>query len=407
MKAILFEDNTSQNLSPLNLLRPNYLLKTGIFSLKERIEKLLSNKYGVLLHSRGYLKGYLKELFGNNSYINGNIPDNETVLLINGKIRFRESSLTDMINLLCDNSVLVNSSTIIMAKVNADKISNLLENIYEGLTVIQSPETDGYFINEYPWDLLRNLEITLKEDIDIFLQNINSKKFLIKDNVYISESAKADHHTSFDTSNGEIIIDEEAVIEPFSFIKGPAYIGKHCLIKSGTRIYGPCSLGIHSRVSGEISGTIFHGYSNKQHDGFIGNSYVSEFVNLGADTVTSNLKNNYSIIKTRNLAGKPQINTKMQFFGTVFGDHTKTGINTMLNTGSVIGIFALLAGGGFPDKFIENFSWYIIGKNPIKYKIDEALETARMVMSRRGINMSDTYEKMVRYVYTDMTSINI
>jgi hypothetical protein len=122
-------------------------------------------------------------------------------------------------------------------------------------------------------------------------------------------------------------------------------------------------------------------------------------VNLGADTVTSNLKNNYSIIKTRYKADMPQINTGMQFLGSIIGDHVKTGINTMLNTGTIIGIFALIAGGDFPDKFIDNFAWYITGAAPKLYKIDDALATARMVMERRSVVLTEASERVIRGSY--------
>lgn len=206
-------------------------------------------------------------------------------------------------------------------------------------------------------------------------------------------------YTVFDASDGKIFINDEVLIEPFTYIKGPVYIGKKSIIKAGTKLYGPVSIGYNSRIAGEVSGTIFHSFVNKQHDGFIGNSYISEFVNLGADTVTSNLKNNYSLIKTRFNKNSIQHQTGLTFLGSIIGDHTKTGINTMLNTGSIIGIFALIAGGGFPDKFIDSFTWYIQGKQPSRYKIDEALQTAKIVMERRQVDLIQSYEKLIRNVY--------
>jgi len=205
-----------------------------------------------------------------------------------------------------------------------------------------------------------------------------------------------------DGTKGKIFIDESAVIEPFTFIKGPVYIGKNTLVKSGTKIYGAASIGLASRVAGEISGTNFHSYVNKQHSGFIGNSYVCEFANLGADTVTSNLKNNYSEIKTT-LPGSGELyKTGMQFLGSIIGDHSKIGINTMLNTGSIIGIFSNIAGGDFPAKLVESFQWYIMGKDVSRYKINEALITAKTVMSRRDVKMSNAYESLIREIYSKL-----
>ena len=197
-----------------------------------------------------------------------------------------------------------------------------------------------------------------------------------------------------DASEGRVVIDENTVIEPFTYIKGPVYIGRNCLIKSGTKIYGPCVIGEFSKVAGEIAESVFHSYVNKQHGGFIGHSYICPFVNLGADTVTSDLKNNYSKVGMK-INGE-SVNTGMQLLGSIIGDHSKTSINTMLNTGSMIGIFANIFGGGFPSKEIDSFSWNEAGKESVKYDIDKALETAKTVMNRRGIKMSEAYEELVR-----------
>src|SRR5690606_38187077 len=174
---------------------------------------------------------------------------------------------------------------------------------------------------------------------------------------------------------------------------------KHAVVKSGSKIYGPCLIGDHSKVAGEISSSIFHSYVNKQHDGFVGNSYICPMVNLGADTVTSNLKNNYSSIKM-DVNGE-KVDTGTMFLGSIIGDHAKCGINTMLNAGSIIGIFANICGGGFTSKQIGSFSWNAVGKEPEKYEITRALETAERVMSRRSIEITPAYEALVRKLYEE------
>ncbi|MBK6879158.1 MAG: hypothetical protein IPG99_22690 [Ignavibacteria bacterium] len=154
---------------------------------------------------------------------------------------------------------------------------------------------------------------------------------------------------------------------------------KNSLIKSGAKIYGPCVIGEGSKVAGEIAESIFHSFVNKQHDGFVGHSYICPFVNLGADTVTSDLKNNYSNIRQKFRGG--DIDTGMRFLGSILGDHTKTSINTMLNTGTIAGIFANIFGGGFPSKNVRSFSWNEAGKTSEKYDFMKAIETAKIVMS--------------------------
>ncbi len=411
MKILVFEDSKCKNLSPVTLLRASFDIKPGIYSNLEKITKLLPADTEVFLSTRKSLETLTKE---RQNYNVNNFPAGD-YLLLNGKINFSRKSFNDIILKLKENTLLVSGETLIAGNVKLKENSNTFGiNDFKDCEKIELEQNSGIYIFEYTWDIVKFTKEILTDDLKIYFNEHitevfaeNSGKANSSDNVLISQSAKVFPNVVFDASSGDIAVDENAVIEPFTFIKGPAYIGKTVLIKSGTKIYGPCSFGIHSRVSGEISGTVFHGYSNKQHDGFIGNSYVCEFVNLGADTVTSNLKNNYSKIKARFSADERQYHTNMQFFGTVFGDHTKTGINTMLNTGSIIGIFAIIAGGGFPDKFIDSFTWYISGKLPAKYKIAEALETAKVVMSRRDVELTPAYEKLVREVYESFLTISI
>jgi UDP-N-acetylglucosamine diphosphorylase/glucosamine-1-phosphate N-acetyltransferase len=238
----------------------------------------------------------------------------------------------------------------------------------------------GYFLNK-------------KENKD--LNRIKERETFIEyKKIFAGKNVKILPGVVLDASEGRIVIEENTVIEPFTYIKGPVYIGKNSLIKSGTKIYGPCVIGEFSKVAGEIAESVFHSYVNKQHDGFVGHSYICPFVNLGADTVTSDLKNNYSKVGIK-LSGE-NIDTGMQLLGSIIGDHSKTSINTMLNTGSMIGIFANIFGGGFPSKEIASFSWNEAGKQSEKYDIDKAIETARIVMSRRGLKMSEAYENLVR-----------
>ncbi len=299
--------------------------------------------------------------------------------------RIRYRSLQDKVEALNEENVF-----------NDDFFVN---NKFKNIELKNSPDVK---IINYSWDLIDYLmHGGLEEDFIYFLkQRKSSKMSEAKIISLITEEFLPERMCNYLSilywmhRDGIIVIDDDSVIEPFTFIKGPAYIGKNCLIKSGTRIYGPCVIGEHSKVAGEIARSLFHSSVNKQHDGFVGNSYVCPFVNLGADTVTSNLKNTYQNIKTK-LNGK-EMDTGMQFLGSIIGDHSKTSINTMLNTGSIIGIFANIFGGGFPSKDIASFSWNEAGKKSEKYDIDKAIETAKIVMERREIKMSEEYEILVR-----------
>jgi UDP-N-acetylglucosamine diphosphorylase/glucosamine-1-phosphate N-acetyltransferase len=279
------------------------------------------------------------------------------------------------------------------------------KSFFEGLKNINNsnyPFESIFEIINYPWDIIKSLDINLGLDLSFLLESVkgharNEEVAQENENNYVSPSAKVYPGVILDTVGGEIFIDDNAVIEPLVYIKGPVYVGRNALVKAGSRLYGPCSIGHSSKVSGEISGSVFHSSVNKQHDGFIGNTYACPFVNFGADTVTSNLKNNYSKVKV--VSDGKSFNTGLQFLGSIVGDHSKFGINTMLNTGTICGIFSNVAGGGFPEKTIDSFEWNILGKEKTKYRLEEALETGKIVMNRRGFDMTEEYKELVRFIY--------
>lgn len=408
MIITIFEDNLHRQFEPISTLRPVYDIKTGIFSNIERLEHIAGKTNGTEI----FCREELAELVSEQKKRKANTIKGGDYLFINGRVTLLPTAIEKIFEIK-NEFVLTENDTLIAAYIKEPKLKNgnyiIGKETFAGSREIKTEslglkKNRDYFILYYAWDVIRYFGEVLRNDMDIIFRK---KHFPLPDgdyfrnpkDIYIDKKADVYPGVVLDATTGKIFIDEGSVIEPFTFIKGPAYIGKKVLIKSGTKIYGPVMAGFNSRLAGEISGTIFHSFANKQHDGFIGNSYVCEFVNLGADTITSNLKNNYSIIKTRYKADMAQVNTGMQFLGSIIGDHTKTGINTMLNTGSVIGIFALIAGGDFPDKFINNFSWYITGATPKIYKIDDALATAKMVMERRDVEMTGIYETAVRKVF--------
>ncbi|MFA5404688.1 MAG: putative sugar nucleotidyl transferase [Ignavibacteria bacterium] len=416
MNILIFEDNFHSNLSPLSILRPVYDIVTGVYTNRERLEEFLPSKYKLSLHCRNLLLPLVKS---ENPGKKINQIDKDDYLFINGSIVYDEGFILWMLKKMKVNSVLMNEGKAIVAKVSKDKLTylkhkienenidnSLYTNDFDYLELFEDKEIiEKYSVLNinYPWDIIKYFDTVLVKDL--FNKSANKKKGNLHSkvsavnlkNIRIAKSANIYPNVVLDADAGMICIDEKAVIEPFSYIKGPVYIGKNVLVKSGTKIYGPCSFGTGCKISGEISGSIFHSNVNKQHDGFIGNSYACPFVNFGADTVTSNLKNNYSKIRVK--FGTEQINTDMQFLGTITGDHAKFGINTMLNTGTIVGIYANVAGGGFPNKQIDSFSWNILGSQPTRYKLEEALATAKVVMARRHNEMSKEYEELVREIF--------
>lgn len=409
MKYIIFEDIKYENLFPLNLLRASFDIKAGVFSMKERIEHYLPEDSRVELFVRDSIADYVTQ--NNNNLVN-KFPAEDTIFL-NGRIVFSKKVIDWIAESMSFNSVIDFEDTIVAAKMQVSEIEKrkdgfnfcLNNNFFDGLKKINNTNYQFQNIFEiinYPWDVLKSLDVNLGFDLNYLLESVKGQEKnpdvnQENDNNFVSASAKVYPGVILDTVSGEIFIDDNAVIEPLTYLKGPVYIGKNALVKSGSRIYGPCSIGHSSKVSGEISNSVFHSCVNKQHDGFIGHTYACPFVNFGADTVTSNLKNNYSKIRVNQFGNN--INTGMQFLGSIVGDHSKFGINTMLNTGTICGIFANVAGGGFPDKLINSFEWNIIGTEKEKYNLDKAFETAKMVMKRRGLDMSEAYMNMVKSIY--------
>jgi UDP-N-acetylglucosamine diphosphorylase/glucosamine-1-phosphate N-acetyltransferase len=180
-----------------------------------------------------------------------------------------------------------------------------------------------------------------------------------------------------------------------SMIRGPFSLGDHAVIKMGAKMYGPTTIGPHCKVGGEVNNSVFFGYSNKAHDGFIGNSVIGEWCNIGADTNTSNLKNTYDYVKLWNYADQTFVETGQQFCGLIMGDHSKCGINTMFNTGTVVGISANIFGSGYQRNFIPGFVWGGVSGYR-QYQIDRAVETARSVYKRRGLEFDATEEQILR-----------
>ena len=199
--------------------------------------------------------------------------------------------------------------------------------------------------------------------------------------------------------DGPIIIEEDVTIMEGAMIRGPVHICKGSVIKMGAKIYGPTIIGPYCKISGEVSNSIFLGYSNKAHDGFLGHSIIGEWCNIGAGTSNSNLKNNYETVKMWDYWDKKFKDSEKQFLGLYMGDHTKCAINTSFNTGTTVGVNCNIFGSGFPRNYISSFSWG--GTSGYKdYDIEKALQTAKIVMKRRGVKMSSEYEKMLREVFS-------
>jgi UDP-N-acetylglucosamine diphosphorylase/glucosamine-1-phosphate N-acetyltransferase len=212
-----------------------------------------------------------------------------------------------------------------------------------------------------------------------------------KESIFISKTAQLKPGVVVDASEGPVWIEEGVTVMPNATLEGPIYIGKNSLIKVGAKLYGNTTIGPVCKIGGEVEGCIVQGYSNKQHDGFLGHSYLGSWANLGADTNNSDLKNNYGKIQV--LLNGRLMDTGKQFLGLIMGDHSKTAINTMFNTGTIVGVNCNIFGAGMPPRFVPSFSWGGADKL-VEYRLDKIIEVAKIVMGRRKITFTDKDEQL-------------
>lgn len=255
-----------------------------------------------------------------------------------------------------------------------------------------------------PWHLFQHCGHALLNDFVLLTdgrrsESISAFNTVIGDpNLLFVEPGAVVEASVFNTTNGPIHIGEGAEVMEGCLIRGPFALGEHAQLKMGAKVYGPTAIGPHCRVGGEVTNSVILGFSNKAHDGFLGNSVLGEWCNLGADTNTSNLKNTYGEVRTWSYAEEAMIGTGATFCGLVMGDHSKCGINTMFNTGTVVGVCANVFGGGFPPKHIPSFGWG--GADGLdEHELEKALDTARRVMDRRGRKMDAVEEGILRRVF--------
>lgn len=384
MNYILFDDNTWQNLLPLTFTKPVAEIRIGILTITEKWETYLSGK--LTFQTQEYLSAKYKPSYTNNA------------VFINGKI-CPTAELLAQINNLEFNKGIKKGNTLIAYRSN--QASPL--NIEEALT--HSVETTvNYLSVENTWDIFSKNGQAIQQDFELITrdrisQSLSSSNTVIGDTkaIFLEEGAVVEA-AILNTKSGPIYIGKDSEIMEGSVVRGPFALCEHSALKLSTKVYGPTTIGPHSKVGGEINNSVVFGFSNKAHDGFLGNSVIGEWCNLGADTNNSNLKNNYGNVKLYNYAQQKMVDTGLQFCGLTMGDHSKCGINTMFNTGTVVGVGANIFGGGFPPTHIASFSWGG-AEGMEEYKFDKMVETANRVYARRSITMSAEEKQILQIVF--------
>lgn len=306
-----------------------------------------------------------------------------------------------------------------------ENLSRIVKNLSENQAVFYKDEPIAYFASrnqeidfdkmdvisyeyedvlkiENPWDIFSLNGKALERDFELLTKDRTSQPppsgvwTKNPERIFIEEGAVVEFCT-LNASEGPIYIGKNTEIMEGSMVRGPLALCEGASLKMGAKIYGATTIGPHSRVGGEVNNTVIFGYSNKGHDGFLGNAVLGEWCNLGADTNNSNLKNDYSPVRLWNYDSESFERTGLQFCGLLMGDHSKSSINTMFNTGTVVGVFANIFGSGFPKNFVPDFSW---GGN-ITYKVEKAIEVAKVVMARRHVELSEQDIDILKHVFEE------
>mgnify|MGYP001611856150 CR=1 FL=1 len=404
----LFEDPQYVKLLPLVYTRPVYELRCGILTLREKIQRAYP-KANVAMLCRPYLAEVVRQ---QNPTVQVNEVHASNCLLINGRV-IAGGQLAKKIPLKGNGAMYISGNTVVAVRMSAGGHASLEQDFSETFDVEHFAELERISVDvkliEYPWVLVNNNGEQIVEDFRFLAKAKGKMKnakvytgahLLNKKMIFIDSGATVKPGVVLDAESGPIYIGKNAKIFPNAVIEGPAFIGANTLIKIGAKICESTSIGEMCKVGGEVEASIIHSYSNKQHDGFLGHSYLGMWCNLGADTNNSDLKNSYGHVKVQ-VNGK-MVDSGSQFVGLTMGDHSKSGINTMFNTGTVVGVSSNVFGADFPPKFIPSFSWG--GAEGLEtYDIEKSLNVARRVMVRRKIEMTNADEKLLRRVF-EMTS---
>lgn len=396
MQLCFFSDAKADNFLPLTLTRPVFELRLGILTIKEKWESHLKS-----IFTDGTFSYYLKELFKVSEINNA-----ENCIWINSRY-LPSKDLVDSILDLSEGEVLLSvTGEVIATLLDGKKSSEIANsNAFDSAHSESKTFSSETLSIAHLWDLLSLNSSEIDRDISLlnpssFTNREGLAHCLIEnaDQIFISEEATVEPGCILIASAGPIYIGANATIEAGSILKGPVAICEGATIKMQARISDGTTVGPVCKVGGEVSNCIFHSFSNKGHDGFTGNSIFGQWCNLGADTNTSNLKNNYSEVKLFDWKTKKPATKGVQFLGTVMGDHSKTAINTMLNTGTICGVSSNIFSSGFPPKYIHSFSW--LGTDDTqKYVFEKAIDAMNAMMGRRRVTLTDSYEKMMRVIF--------
>ncbi|HEU4496402.1 MAG TPA: GlmU family protein [Flavobacterium sp.] len=384
MNYILFDGTVRNALLPFTFTRPVADIRVGILTIREKWERYL-----------GYTTTTVTE-----DYLSEKFPmvEMEENIMINASF-LPNAVLAEMVRSLEKNQAIFKGEEVIafFAEESQEEVD------FEKYDILEY--SDDCLAIAHVWDIFQKNEAAIREDFDLLAEGRVSQPIpksvnaISPENIFVEEGARLEFVT-LNASTGPIYIGKNSEIMEGSVIRGPFALCEGAQVKLASKVYGATTVGPFSRIGGEVSNSVLFGYSNKGHDGFLGNSVLGEWCNIGADSNNSNLKNNYEEVKLWSYETESFVKTGLQFCGLMMGDHSKCGINTMFNTGTVVGVSANIFGSGFPRNFVPSFSWG--GASGFTtYITKKAFETARIVMARRNAEFDEKEEAILAHVFEE------
>ena len=382
MNIQLNDNGLHLKFAPLTLTRPVGNLRMGLFTNDERWNFFLSEA---------------EITYKTEAYLSAKFPcSTKDVVEVNAAVIPNEDLIAAIYHLSDNETLMLDDVWLAKIGLGEKKVT------FKGQEpVIISERWHLYQKND---EVLRNDFVSITSGRNS--HELSSSNLVIGDEslIFLEEGAVVEG-AILNTKTGPIYVGKDAEIMEGSVVRGPLGMNEHSALKLGTKVYGAVTLGPHCKVGGEVNNVVFQAYSNKGHDGFLGNALIGEWCNLGADTNTSNLKNNYGNVSTYSYESKEEIKTDSQFMGVCMGDHSKCGINTMFNTATVVGVSSNIFGGGFPNKFIDSFTWGGVDSS-VLFKFEKAVEYSNNMMIRRGLTLSEDEISILKFIFDDVQSIN-
>jgi len=400
MRLCIYEDGY-ENLYPISYLRPVFELRCGRTLLREKVERVLGPADGCFVRDALAAAWREKLAFPVND---PSLLSGADLILVNGRAVFANVEIDrrgpEQVGMSGDEVVYARLNAATLQKLGEKTVGGILEAAAKALPARQIDVT----VVKFPWDVVFANPAAIEDDFQAMGATGRSGKFADaayiygdESRVHIADSAEVHPTAVLDTTHGPIILDEGVIVYPHTRVEGPTSVGRDTLLVGG-KIREETTIGPVCRVGGEVEASIIHGYSNKYHDGFLGHAYAGEWVNLGALTTNSDLKNDYSSVSVY-INGKLTDSGSMKT-GAFIGDHTKTGIGTFFNTGTMVGVMCNLLGSGGPlPKFLPSFCWYFNEMIAKGTGLRSLIDTARAAMGRRGVELTDADEELMKYTY--------